>query len=211
MPDRRRFNGLLGWRPYFLSSLIRVNAFSASSRASSRIRGSFECGYHIRIIFSRDSFEYVIFSPLLVTNYPPLFVAKLLFKRSQNKSVNDFPDVGNKPDWLKDASLVIVAEVIGADLIVEEKDALGEQVFPEPFGVRRKSSLVDPEDNEANVAEDEFLGLSVSTTFGCSDEPPFLLERNPGIFTNNVAVRFPHTGIFLDRVARKATANVAFQ
>ena len=149
-----------------MSSLIRVNAFSAVSCASSRIKGSFECVCHIRSIFSRDSFEYVIFSPISAPNYPPLFVAKLLFKGSQNKSVNGLPDVGNKPDWLKDASLVMVAEVIGADLIVEEKDALGEKVFPEPLSVVRKCQLVDPKDYKTDVTKDEFLSLGFTTALG---------------------------------------------
>jgi len=93
-------------------------------------------------------------------------VAKLLFKGSQNKSVNGLPDVGNKPDWLKDASLVMVAEVIGADLIVEEKDALGEKVFPEPLSVVRKCQLVDPKDYKTDVTKDEFLSLGFTTALG---------------------------------------------
>jgi hypothetical protein len=98
-----------------------------------------------------------------------LFVAKLLFKGSQNKSVNGLPDVGNKPDWLKDASLVIVAEVIGADLIVEEKDALGKNVLPKSSRICRKSSFVDSENYKADMAQYELLGLSFAATFGFPD------------------------------------------
>ena len=55
------------------------------------------------------------------------------------------------------------------DLFVEEKDALREQILPEPFGISRKGALVDPEDHKANVPEDKILGLGFAATLGLSD------------------------------------------
>ena len=64
---------------YFLSSsiksLIIADAFSAISRTSSRV--SLECSYQTRIVFSRNSFEYVMFFFLPASCYPSLFEPKL--------------------------------------------------------------------------------------------------------------------------------------
>ena len=135
-----------------IRSLIIADAFSAISRASSRVKVSFECGCQTWIVFSRNSFEYVIFFPLPVPGYPSLFAAKLFLKRSKDKAVDRLPDIGNEPDRLKIPVLVIVAEVIGMDFFVEEKDALREQVFPEPFNVNGKRALADPKDYEPDMA-----------------------------------------------------------
>ena len=55
------------------------------------------------------------------------------------------------------------------NFVVEKKDSLEENVFPEAFDVGGKHAFMNPEDHEANVAQDEFLGLGLATTLGLSD------------------------------------------
>ena len=153
---------------------------------------------------SRNSFEYVIFFSLPITCYPSLFVAKFFLERSKDKAIDRLPDIGDEPDRLKIPVLVIVAEVIGVDFFVEEKDSLGEQVLPKPFGVRRKGALVDPEDHEPDMTEYDLLCFRLTTPLGKPDKAAFFLQGDLRISTDNVTVGFPHAGTLLLQTDKKS-------
>lgn len=102
-------------------------------------------------------------------------MSKLFSERSQNKSVNGLPDIGNEADRLEDAVPVIIAEVIAVNLVVEEKDALGEQIFTKAFSIGRKGSLVDSENHEPDMPEYKLLGFRLTAPFGHPDKAAFFL------------------------------------
>jgi hypothetical protein len=126
-----------------------------------------------------------------------LFVAKFLLERSKDKAIDRLPDIGDEPNRLKIPVLVIVAEVIGVDFFVEEKDSLGEQVLPKPFGIGRKSTLVDPEDHEPDMTKHELLGFRLTAPLGQPDKAAFFLQGDLRVSTDDAAVGFPHEATLL--------------
>lgn len=61
------------------------------------------------------------------------------------------------------------------NLVVEEKDTLGEQIFTEAFSIGRKGSLVDPEDHEPDMPEYQLLGFRLTASLGYSDKAALFL------------------------------------
>ena len=96
-------------------------------------------------------------------------MAKLLFQRCQDQTIDKLPDIGDEADRLEIPLLVIIAKVIGLNPLVQNGDRLRKNILSEPPGIRRESSFVDPEDYKTNVAENEFLGLNLAASLGLSN------------------------------------------
>jgi hypothetical protein len=56
--------------------------------------------------------------------------------------------VEDGPDRLKIPTLVIAAEIAGMDLVAEEKDSLGEKIFPESSDMDRKDAFANAKDHK---------------------------------------------------------------
>jgi len=50
--------------------------------------------------------------------------------------------------------LVVIAKVISLNLIVENENCLGKDIFAESSNIDRKSPFMDPEDHETNMPQD---------------------------------------------------------
>jgi hypothetical protein len=102
-------------------------------------------------------FEYVVFFLFPISRYSSSLMAKFFFERCKDEAIDELPYIRHKPHRFKLPLFVIITKVVGVNLGVEEKNALGEQVLPKPFGKCWKSSFMDPENYKATMAQAWYL------------------------------------------------------
>lgn len=100
-------------------------------------------------------------------------MTKLLAQRRQDQPVDTLPNIGDKSYGFEHASFIVVAEVVGMDLLIKNHDPLREDVLSIAPRIGGKGALVNPEYDETHVEEDEFLNGVLSALFGASNEPSF--------------------------------------
>ena len=89
-------------------------------------------------------------------------------------TVNCLPDIGNKPDWLEIALLIVISQIIGLYFPIQHEYRLGKNVLAKLFDVFGECFLADSKNQEANVTENQLVGL-VFLFLGLTNEPTLVL------------------------------------
>jgi len=79
-------------------------------------------------------------------------------------SVDPLPDIRDKSDRFQLARLVAVGQIIGLNLRVQDRNGLGEELFPKSSQQMGEDSPMNPEDDKTDVTQDELLDAGLRAT-----------------------------------------------